>query len=95
MAINVIARRTLVAFADEHPDALTPLLDWYNHCRRANYASFADVRADFGSADWVGGVIVFNIGGNKYRLIVLPHFPSRFFIKHVMTHKQYDQWRAK
>ena len=93
--MNVIARRTLVAFAADHPDALTPLLDWYNHVRRANYTCFADVRTDFGSADWVSGYIVFNIGGNKYRLIVFPNFPTRLYIKHVFTHWQYDAWEAK
>ncbi len=48
-----------------------------------------------GSADWVEGYVVFNIGGNKYRLIVSPNFGPRFrtfFIKHVFTHRQYNGW---
>lgn len=94
MAMNVIARRTLVAFGQQHPDAMRPLLDWHNHCRRATYTCFADVRADFGSADWVKGFIIFNIAGNKYRLVALPNFPTRLYVKHVFTHKQYDDWRV-
>ncbi|WP_261665524.1 type II toxin-antitoxin system HigB family toxin [Deinococcus sp. Marseille-Q6407] len=64
-----------------------------NHVHDATYHNFADVRADYGSADWVSGFIVFNIGGNKYRLIVSPNFAGRFrtfFVKFVGTHQQYD-----
>ena len=76
-----------------HPDALTPLAEWYAHLRKANYTCFADVRADYRSADWVKGFIVFNIGGNKYRLIVSANFPGRrVFVKHVLTHQEYDLW---
>ena len=52
------------------------------------------MKADFGSADWVAGFIVFDIGGNKYRLIVWPNFAGkRLYVEHILTHKQYDDWR--
>ncbi len=70
--MNVIAWKTLAAFAAQYPDALEPLDHWFKQVRRADYTCFADVREDFGSVDWVGGFLVFNIGGNKYRLIVFP-----------------------
>jgi len=95
MSMNVIAPRALAAFWAHHPEAEEPLRAWLRHVQKAEYASFADVRAEFGSADWVAGLIVFNIGGNKYRLIVSPNFGTRFrtfFIKHVLTHRQYDDW---
>ncbi|AFZ65746.1 type II toxin-antitoxin system HigB family toxin [Deinococcus peraridilitoris] len=91
--MNVIAFKTLQAFAAECPDAEASLAAWYKHVRAAEYRSFADVKADFGSADWVEGFIVFNIGGNKYRLIVSPNFTYKtFFVKHILTHRQYDNW---
>lgn len=92
--MNVISKPALMAFWAVHPDAQEPLTAWYRHVRKAEYANFAEVRADFGSVDWVGGYIVFNISGNKYRLIVTARFQSRtFWIKHVLTHREYDDWR--
>jgi mRNA interferase HigB len=94
--INVLARKTLLAFATGHPDALEPLLNWEKHARKADWANFADVRADFGSVDWVKGYLVFTIGGNKYRLITVANFQGkRIFVKHILTHKQYDAWETE
>jgi len=93
--VNVIAPRTLAAFWAVHPDAEEPLREWLRHVQRSDYSNFAEVRAEYGSADWVDGLIVFNIGGNKYRLIVSPNFGPRyrtFFIRVVLTHRQYDHW---
>ncbi|WP_158591553.1 type II toxin-antitoxin system HigB family toxin [Deinococcus cavernae] len=94
MPMNVIAWKKLKTFADRYPDALEPLDHWYKLARKANYTSFADVKEDFGSADWVGGYIVFNIGGNKYRLIVFPNFEGkRLLVEAIFTHKEYDAWK--
>lgn len=94
MGMNVLTLSALLAFWSEHPDAELPLRAWYKHVRAADYTSFAEVKADFGSADWVAGFIVFDIGGNKYRLIVWPNFAGkRLYVEHVLTHKQYDDWR--
>ncbi len=93
--MNVVAPHTLAAFWADYPEAEQPLREWLRHVQKASYGSFAEVKADFGSADWVGGFIVFNIGGNKYRLIVASNFAERFhtfFVKHVLTHRQYDDW---
>lgn len=95
LCVNVISPHTLAEFWNEYPDSEEPLREWLRHVQKATYHNFADVRGDFGSADWVQGFIVFNIGGNKYRLIVSPNFQGRFrtfFIKHVYTHRQYDRW---
>lgn len=92
--MNVISFKALQAFSAQHPDAQGPLRAWYKRVRGADYASFAEVRADFGSADWVDGHIVFDIGGNKYRLIVTVSFQyCTFWVKHILTHKQYDAWK--
>lgn len=92
--VNVIAPRTLVAFWSEHPDAEGPLRAWLQHVQRVRYSNFSEVKADFGSADWTRGFIIFNVGGNKYRLICTVNFQYQtFWIKHVLTHFQYDQWK--
>lgn len=92
--MNVITLATLIAFWDEYPEAEAPLRAWYRHMRGHEYACFAEVQADFGSADWVKGFIVFNIGGNKFRLIVRPNFAFKsLFVKEVLTHREYDHWK--
>jgi mRNA interferase HigB len=94
--MNVITLPILTEFGSVYRDALEPLRAWYRQMRSSDYGSFADVRADDGSADWVKGFIVFNIGGNKFRLIVFPNFVGkRFYIEAVFTHAQYDQWRPE
>lgn len=91
--MNVIALAALSDFWTQHPEAEEPLRAWYRHMRSHEYATFAEVRAEFGSADWVRGFIVFDIGGNKYRVIVNPNFAFKsFFVKYVLTHRQYDSW---
>ena len=75
-------------------DSRGPLQAWYTHVsdRSVNWRNWSDVRISFGNADLVGNCVVFNIGGNKYRLIVRILYPSRkVFILKVMTHKEYDQ----
>ncbi|MGA2592530.1 MAG: type II toxin-antitoxin system HigB family toxin [Bryobacteraceae bacterium] len=50
------------------------------------------LKADFGSADFVGDLTVFNVGGNKYRLIAFVHYRRQIvYIKHILTHEKYDE----
>lgn len=92
--MNVLTLSVLSRFWGQHPKAEAPLRAWSKHVHARTYASFSDVKADFGSADWVGGFIVFDIGGNQYRLIVKPNFTGRrFYVKAVLTHREYDDWR--
>ncbi|WP_414742100.1 type II toxin-antitoxin system HigB family toxin [Deinococcus sp. A31D244] len=93
MGMNALTLAVLIAFWTEHPDAEKPLREWYRLVRAREYTSFADVKTDFGSADWVQGFLVFDISGNRYRLIVRPNFAGRrFYIVGVYTHRQYDAW---
>jgi mRNA interferase HigB len=60
--------------------------------QQTNFISFDDLRSTFPSADKVGELIVFNIGGNKYRLIVSIHFNrGKVYVRHVLTHAEYDK----
>ena len=90
--MRVISRRAIRDFAKSHPDALTPLLYWADVTEQAEWRSPADVRAMFNTADFVGERTVFDIGGNKYRLIAFVHYRRRaVFIKWILTHKEYDK----
>jgi mRNA interferase HigB len=75
-----------------------PLRAWYSHVnhRSVDWRSWSDVKTDFASARVVGNCVVFNIGGNKYRLVTHVRFPSRkVFILKVMTHAQYNDGKGK
>jgi mRNA interferase HigB len=79
-------------------DSSGPLRAWYTHISDKSVAwqKWSDVKAVFGSADLAGNCVVFNIGGNKYRLIARILYASqKVFILAVMTHKEYEQgnWR--
>jgi mRNA interferase HigB len=94
--VHVITRSRLIEFAREHPDARVPLNYWYTIVSKTDYASLIDLRITFPSADQVGKFTVFNISGNKYRLIVAIHYNrKKVYIRHVLTHAEYSRsrWR--
>ncbi len=90
--MHVITRRTLLEFAANHPDAYGPLDDWYRIAKRLSWRSIVEVRQTFPHADAVGPWTVFNIAGNKYRLItVVKYRGGRVYIIAVMTHAEYSR----
>lgn len=95
--MHVISRKKLREFWERHPDAEGPLDRWYGIACDAEWASFDEVRAVFGRrADRAGKLVVFDIGGNKYRLITAIHYNrGKVFVRHVLTHAEYDRgdWR--
>lgn len=93
--MRIIALSTLKAVWDDKPanaDAREPVLAWYRHALKADWATPADVKADFGNASILrDGRVVFNIAGNKYRLVVWINYPYRVvYIRFIGTHAQYD-----
>ncbi len=94
--MHVISKKKLREFWKRHPRAESPLRAWYAAARKARWETFAEVRRDFASADVYRQFIIFNVGGNKYRLIVVAHFNrGRLYIRHVMTHEEYDAEKWK
>ncbi len=94
--MHVITRKRLLEFAEKHPQSAASFDRWYRAVKQAHYNSFAALRKDFPSADVVGELIVFNIGGNKYRLITAIHFNRGIvYIRHVLTHKEYNKNKWK
>ena len=94
--MRVIALSTLKRFWVQHPeyaDAIDPALAWYRHARQADWASPAEVKRDFGNASILkDGRVVFNIAGNKYRLVVWINYAFRVvYIRFLGTHAEYDK----
>ena len=86
----MISRKATREFGAKHPDAVPSLSNWLITTRKARWQNFAELRDDFGSADQVGRRTVFNIGGNKYRLVARVNYHTeRVFILHIMKHTEY------
>lgn len=99
--MRVISKARLRLFWKQpgHRDAEGPLRAWYTHVNNKTIAwqTWADVKVDFARASSVGNCAVFNISGNKYRMITRILYPSqKVFVLKVMTHEEYDEdkWKA-
>ncbi len=90
--MHVITRKALVEFWTRHPDSREALARWHKIVEKSSYQSFAELRLTFPSADIVGQYTVFNIGGNKVRLIASIHYDrGRVYVRHVLTHEEYNR----
>ena len=90
--MRVIAKRTLRQFWEVHPDAQDPLEAWHEETRKASWTNPQQIKAQFGTASILkAGRVVFNIGGNKYRLIVAFDFGRQTcYVRFIGTQQQYD-----
>jgi mRNA interferase HigB len=96
--MHIITRKRLNEFAEKHPTAKSGLVHWFQLLRKNNFSDFASLRGAFPHADQVGKLTVFNIGGNKARLISAIHYNRRkVYIRAVLTHAEYDEgkWKEK
>jgi mRNA interferase HigB len=96
LIMHVITRKRLNEFAEKHPDAKSALARWYAIMRKSRFLNFAQLREVFPHADQVEKFTVFNIGGNKVRLIAAVHYNrNKIYIRYVLTHQEYDigKWK--
>ena len=90
--MNVICKRTLFAKGARHADAKVSIQYWFDVARAAAWQNLEDVRQDFPATDIFGKLAIFNIKGNRYRLIVRMEFQRRrVYIKEFLTHAEYDR----
>ncbi len=95
--MHIITRKRLNDFADTHPACRAALAQWYGEMKRGRFADIQAVRSVFPHADKVGKFTVFNVGGNKVRLIAAIHYNrGKVYIRHVLTHAEYDKgaWKS-
>ncbi len=92
---RIISWRAIREFIEAHPEdqsAPEAFAKWYDLVRNNRFASFSDVRRTFPSADLVGDVVVFNVRGNRYRLVArFLYEKRRVYVRRVMTHAEYDR----
>ena len=93
----VISKAKLIEFYTYEPKTKETLLVWYNTTIICNWKDFHAIKETFNSVDSIGNDrYVFNVGGNKYRIVAMIHFSTRtIYIRFVGTHKQYDKIDCK
>lgn len=91
--MRIVTFRRIQEFSEQNPQARIALEDWYHKTSRAEWDNLSNIRRTFGSADYVGNNrFVFNIKGNKFRLIAIVIFASRkVYIRFIGTHAEYDK----
>jgi mRNA interferase HigB len=91
--LRIISKKHIREFVQRKlKSAAEPLRHWANVVEESSWSNPAELKATFGMADFVGDLTVFNIGGNKYRLIAFVQFRRQIvYIKHILTHKEYDK----
>jgi mRNA interferase HigB len=87
----IISRPILRDFINRYPLSAKSLNDWYKKTKESNWSKFPDVRQTWNSCDSIGNDrYVFDIGGNKFRLVAMIHFKTRtVFIRRILTHEEY------
>jgi mRNA interferase HigB len=90
--MRIITKKRLQDFYKQHGDAKGSLLAWYKNTSTATWQNLVELKKAFPAADLVSNFTVFNIGGNKYRLIVYIDYEDGIvFIRHILTHSLYDK----
>lgn len=94
--MRVISNRSLIDFAARHPAAAGPMQEWRKIVEATKFANYGDIKRTFNATDRAMDYYIFDIGGNKYRIVTAIHFDKqKLFVRHVFTHKEYDAWNKR
>jgi len=90
--VRIVARKTIKDFREANREAEQPLKSWFREVERADWATPHEVKLAYRNSSVIGnGRIVFNIAGNKYRLVVKFNYAYRVsYIRFIGTHVHYD-----
>jgi mRNA interferase HigB len=98
--MHIITQKRIVEAKERYPQTANALDGWLRIIKKNRFNCFAELKKSFNSIDKVADLYIFNIGGNKLRLIVnIDFYRQRVYIRHILTHADYDrsnwkQWRA-
>ena len=95
--MRVISRRPLKGLAQRYPEAKAELEAWFHEAEAAHWAHPAQIKVHYGNASILKGIrVVFNICGNKYRLVVKINYPYEIvYVRFAGTHREYDRVNAE
>lgn len=92
--MRVISNKALTVFSVIHLAAGEPMQAWRKVIESRMFANFAEIKSAFNATDKVGNYYVFDIGGNKYRIVAAIHFDQqKLYVRYTFTHKEYDKWK--
>jgi mRNA interferase HigB len=94
--VHIITKKRIVEAKRKYFNCASALDGWYKIIEKNSFSNFAHLRKTFNSIDKIGNLYVFDIAGNKLRLIASIHFNrQKLYIRHILTHKEYDEnkWR--
>lgn len=88
--MHIISQKRIWDAKEKYPDSANALEAWYRIIKKNQFNSFAELKRSFHSIDKVGDLHVFDLGGNKLRLIATIHFQrQKIYLRHILTHKEY------
>jgi len=94
--MHIISHTKVIEAQKDNPDCSIALDQWYRLTKRSNWKNYSELKSCFPATDKVGDKFIFDIAGNKLRLIAAIHFNTqRIFIRSVLTHKDYDKGDCK
>lgn len=94
--MRVVSNKALVDFAAAHPGSERPLQAWRRLLEATEVSDFGTLRALTNGVDKAGDFFVFDVSGNKFRIVAAIHFTrGLLFVRHVFTHAQYDRWNRQ
>ena len=91
--MHVISYKRIREFVKDHPDSIVKLSRWYKWMKKGKYNNLNELRRKYSGVDYIGNDrYVFNIGGNKYRLVVMINFKAqRAYIRYIGTHSNFNK----
>jgi len=90
--MHIITQKRIWDAKKKYPESASALDGWYRVIKKNQFNNFSQLKKSFNSADKVNDFYVFDLGGNKLRLITNIHFQrKKVYIRHVLTHKEYDK----
>lgn len=95
--MRIISEKRVREFWQQHPEAENVCREWIRIVRKADWNDFSDIRKTYNHADVYGGCVIFDVGGNKYRIIGKVAYGIKIvFIRAMLTHRQYDEkkWQS-
>lgn len=94
--MRIISEKRIRDFYKSHSESENAMRNWILTVRAADWKNFSDVRETFNSADTYQKCVIFNVGGNNYRIIGMVEFEKHLvFIRAALTHKEYDKDKWK
>jgi mRNA interferase HigB len=93
---HVISKKKFVIFGEKNPEAENVMQVFYTSLKNLKAENFANLKQTFGTVDLVGRRTIFDVGGNKYRVVTRINYEARIIhVLHVFTHREYDKWNKE